>query len=544
MSGRGVSPDIPRCKREGLELDLEAVCAAGSADLTADDHYRLKTYGVCRQRHDGLFMIRLRVTAGVLDRVGVAAVTEAADRFAGGWVHLTTRQNIELHSVCLEDVPAIYDLLRPAGLVGHSACGHTIRNVIACPDAGTSIEEPFDVRPDASRISRMLVGKSRELNVALPGRLNITLGGCAQCFERALTNDIGLVAKVRDGIPGYQLWVGGGLGAAPRLSFLLRPFVGRDEVWSSVWSIVTWFCDNGDIDQVSRPRLKFLLEEKGEVAFREGFTQRFAKFVKEVQPPVPPIELASAPDLASSFAAPPSIGWRDGIEPERQRGYARITVRVPLGDLLASELREIFELAPSLAITPSQNLVVGSVPVAEVNGVVGELAGLGLGPFGAKSSADVIACPGLAFCPVAITSSQEVGLQIERALNLRTDLPRDFSIAVSGCPNSCARQQAADIGLAGGKTRLNGATRLSYQTYLGADLSEGLVGEPIMKLVDGEVPDAVVIVAELWVAFRRDGERPGTTFRRLGLDVVARAIKMRLREWGHDPAHCLATAMS
>jgi sulfite reductase beta subunit-like hemoprotein len=231
-------PNIPRAKRAGLDLDLAAVCAAGPAALEPDDHYRLKTYGVCTQRQDDLFMVRLRVPAGKLDAAQVAALGEASRAYAGGWVHLTTRQNVELHSVALADVPSLYALLEPAGLVGRSSCGHTIRNVIACPEAATSADEPFDVSVDARWLSHRLVARSKELNLSLPSRLNITLGGCTDCGLEARTNDIGLVACVRNGEPGYQLWAGGSLGAAPRLSTLLRPFVSRDQLWPAVWALI------------------------------------------------------------------------------------------------------------------------------------------------------------------------------------------------------------------------------------------------------------------------------------------------------------------
>ena len=133
--------------------------AAGTGALSADDHYRLKTYGVCPQRDDDRFMIRLRVAGGVLDRAQVDVLADAARAHAGGWVHFTTRQNVELHSVRLDDVPALYRALAPSGLVGRSACGHTIRNVLACPEAATSNEEPFDVSVDATWLSQQLVAR-------------------------------------------------------------------------------------------------------------------------------------------------------------------------------------------------------------------------------------------------------------------------------------------------------------------------------------------------------------------------------------------------
>jgi sulfite reductase beta subunit-like hemoprotein len=531
MAAPSPRPDIPRAKRDGLDLDLAAVCAAGPAALSPEDHYRLKTYGICTQRDADLFMVRLRVTAGELDRPRVAAVAEAARRFAGGWVHLTTRQNVELHSVRLEDVPALYALLEPSGVVGRSACGHTIRNVMACPDAATSVEEPFDVRPDARRLAHLLVEWSRELNVALPSRLNIILGGCADCAQEARTNDIGLVARIREGVPGYQLWAGGSLGVAPRLAHLVLPFVERHDVWPAVHAIVDWFCTEGDVEQVGKSRLKFVIEERGEAAFRAAFSKRLAALRSEPQPPVDDLVLPDPVAVGRTLAAAPTLGWRRGVQPERTPGLATVTVRVPLGDLLADELEAIADLAPAgrLVITKEQNLLLHHVPVGHVDKVLQGLAAWHLGPDGARGAADVRSCPGTAFCSLAITASQPVALAIERALSNRPDLPRDLSIAVSGCPNSCSKQQATDIGLAGGKVKVGGRIGPGYQLTLGADVPAGLLGEPVLRLAEAEVPGAVVSVVEIWQAMRRPGEPPGRTFRRLGLQTVGEAVADRMR---------------
>lgn len=213
-----------------------------------------------------------------------------------------------------------------------------------------------------------------------------------------------------------------------------------------------------------------------------------------------------------------------------------MTVRVPLGDLLVDELEAVAALTPTgaVTITKDQNLLLHGIPLGDVPRVVGGLADYGLGPDGARGAADVRACPGMAFCPLAITDSQPLALKIERALNSRPDLPRLLTIAVSGCPNSCAKQQAADIGLAGAKVKVLGKIGLGYQMYLGADLPAGQVGEPVLRLLEAEVPSAVVAVAEVWVAVRRPGETLGRTCRRIGLDVMAEAIIGRLREYAGD----------
>ena len=402
---------------------------------------------------------------------------------------------------------------------------------MACAESSTSAEEPFDVLPDAQRLSALLVARSAELNIALPARLNIVLGGCTSCGLDALVNDIGLVARVQNGQCGYQLWVGGSLGTAPRLSFLLRPFLGRDEVWPAVWAIVEWFTAVGDIDQIARARLKFLIEEHGESALRQHFAVRFPQLCDEDQPPIEPVEASTTTQIGRSIALAPPHGWSRSVRPEREPGFASITVRVPRGDLHADQLDQISALVPgtSLRCTREQNVVITSVATHDVPRLVSGLSALGLGPEGAHSVVDITACPGLTFCSLALTGSQELAIALERMLEARTDLSRDVTIAISGCPNSCAKQQIADIGLAGTKLRLGGETTLGYHLVLGADLGHGVVGTPILKLAEHEVPTAVAAVLESWAAVRRPSEPMAATFARIGLATVGDAIALRLR---------------
>jgi sulfite reductase beta subunit-like hemoprotein len=232
-----------------------------------------------------------------------------------------------------------------------------------------------------------------------------------------------------------------------------------------------------------------------------------------------------------ALALSPPQGWSSGVRPEREPGRANITARVPRGDLHADQLEEIARLAPGglLRLSREQNIVIGSVPTEAVPTVVAGLSAFGLGPDGVRGTVDLAACPGLTFCSLALTGSQEVARAIEGALDRRADLPRHVSIAVSGCPNSCAKQQVADIGLTGTKLRLGGQTELGYHLLLGADLAHGLVGAPVLKLLEREVPDAVVAVLESWATLRRPSESMASTFRRIGLERIGNALALRLR---------------
>lgn len=550
-------PDIPRAKREGLAIDLDAVSALDPDTLAPEDHYRLKTYGICAQRHAGVFMLRIRVPGGRLGPDAVAAVVEAAQGYAGGWVHLTTRQNIELHSVELRHVPKIVRILRKGGLSLRSTCGHTVRNVVACPEAGVSADEPFDCGPDAAYLSRALVSMSDRLNSQLPSRVNILLGGCSDCSEEALTNDVGLVSVLRlhddaPPEPGYQLWAGGSLATAPRLATLLMPFVPRPNLWAAVWSIVHYYVSEGTIEAPAKGRLKFLIEEKGVDHFRAGFFERYERFCRRNSSvlessggkspstlgcdlpdigPLPPIQLPPLADLAQLWHTVAERPLPPGVRLQRTPGRCSINVAIPLGDAWGFELLELSRIAAEfgdghLYLTRRQDLKIRDVALDrldEVREAVTSRTALRVG-----ESSPVRACPGTTFCSLAITDSQGMARSLIEKDVCYEAAKAGVTIAVSGCPNSCTKHQAADIGLAGGKVRIGGRTLHGYQVFVGADLASGSVGEPIAKVAEEEVVDVVRILCSLYLHERRGWELPGQTFRRLGLEQVGAVLEAAL----------------
>lgn len=248
-------PDIPAAKRAGLRVDLERLAAEGDGWLTPEDRYALKTHGVCTQLQDGVFMARVRVPGGVAPTEQLRGLGRLAARHAADWLHLTTRQNVELHWVEARHVPLLLADLARIGLSTRSACGHTLRNVMCSEDAGVGLDEPFDCLPDARLVSDAVVARSAELNCQLPSRLNIALGGSPRCREDALVNDLGLVSKVVDGVPGYELWVGGSLGKAPSLAVLLHPFVPRIDALPAVEALIDVFVAHGRFEEPAKARL-------------------------------------------------------------------------------------------------------------------------------------------------------------------------------------------------------------------------------------------------------------------------------------------------
>jgi sulfite reductase beta subunit-like hemoprotein len=532
-------PDIPAAKRAGLPVDLARLTAEGDGWLTPEDRYALKTHGVCSQLQDGMFMVRVRIPGGVAPTEQLRSLGRIAARHAEDWLHVTTRQNVELHWVAATDVEEVLAAIARAGCSTRSACGHTLRNVMCSEDAGVGLDEPFDCFPDARQISDAIVARSSELNVVLPSRLNVALGGSPRCREDALVNDVGLVSQVVDGIPGYEVWAGGSLGKAPSLAILLAPFVARDDVLAAVEALVEVFVRAGRFEEPAKARMKFLVEDLGPDAFRAAWQAAFDVARTRERQPAPPVELLGDADRTAILAESPPGGWSVGVRPQRTPGLASVTIDLPLGDTCASELDLCCDLADRhadghLTLTRDQNLTFRNVPLAAVATIRAALAERGVSLLGEGHTAQIRACTGAAVCALGITDSPGAGQRL--ASNASLGRNSALRVFVSGCPNSCAQHQIGDIGLAGSKVRVDGATTDGYQVYLGADLAAREVGVVVGRVAERDLDAAVSAVVGTWEALRHPGEAIGPMVRRLGADAISAQVSAALDDrWAPGP---------
>jgi sulfite reductase beta subunit-like hemoprotein len=517
------APDIPAAKRAGLPVDLRRLTLEGDGWLSPEDRYALKTHGVCPQGQDGMFMVRVRVPGGVLLASQARGLARLAATTGADWLHLTTRQSVELHWVEARQVEQLLASLAELGLTTRSACGHTLRNVMCSEDAGLGLDEPFDCFPDARLASDTILARSAELNVTLPSRINLAFGGSPRCREDALLNDVAFVSVLRGGEAGYELWAGGSLGKAPRLAVQLSEFVPRERAMAAVEACIDVFVEHGDLERPSKGRMKFVVDELGEPGFVAAWEQAFRAALEREHPVAPPIDVLDEIDHIAVLSALPPGGWSAGVRPQRRAGHALVTVGIPLGDTCGSELSLLADLTDrfsdgALVISRDQDLVLRDVAVGDLPELRARLATRGLAPLGTHGLAELRACTGATVCAVGITDSPAMSRTLAELESLRTCGP--LRVYVSGCPNSCAQHQAADIGLAGSKVRVGGRTTDGYHVFLGADLDRRIVGEVVGRVSEADLPSAVDALVGLWQSTRGPGEPFGRTVRRLGLEAV------------------------
>ena len=541
--------DLEKIKQEGLGVDFNLLRERGTRALAPEDYYRLKTYGFCTQKHPGYFMLRIRIPGGKVSSRQLSHLAGLAEVHGRGAAHLTVRQDLELHWVRVEEAPEIFQKLEEVGLTTRSACGHTLRNVMACPHGAIAPEGKIDAQPWAARITDYFVKRSDLINPAMPNRLNIYFAACAACAPHATINDIGFITVDRlagDGRReiGFELWVGGSLGAHPLLGFKLREFIPLSDALPACQAIFAIHMKFGNRNK-AKSRLKYLIEQWG----REKFIEMFEKVFLEKRNlpenrtvPLPSLrERATRPGPASRLLAALTPAGLFQLPPvasaQRQSGFLRLTVGVPLGEIRAEQLLALGRIARrygngEVHFTQEQNAELHWVPARKVGRAVNALRRAGLSLKGEKSGLNLLACPGTEFCGLAVTNAQ--GAARDLLKHFRPDesekaaLLNSISIHISGCPNSCAKHQVADIGLAGTLVALGESRRFSYQLYLGGEVAEAGVrlGEMVRKGITEEmVVPTVDALLGLVLMHRTPGELFQETVTRLGIKKVAELLE-------------------
>lgn len=539
--------EAERIKQEGLGLDWEKIREKGVFALTEDDYYRLKGYGVCSQKHPGYFMLRIRIPGGKATCRQLLALADVAELYGRGWGHLTTRQDMELHWVRVEDAPKIWDTLDRAGITTRSSCGHTLRNVAACPNSAVCEGSLLDVEPWAKSISDYFVKRSDLINPKMPNRLNIYFAGCPECAPEAQINDIAFVPVQGAAGIGFEVWVGGSLGTNPHRGYKMRDFVEPADVLPVCQTVFEIHTKHG-MRTKGRSRLKFLIEAWGIEKFTAEFNKVFAG--KRALPEnrefrIPgandcepgPTRIAQAWTRLLSRTAP----LPDGCFAQRQKGYVRVALDITLGEIRPDQLREVAEMArrygnKEVRFTKDQDIEFHWIQARHVDRMARELKAAGLVLKGKKTNLRVTACVGTEFCIYAATNSQGAAREILNRMApvdpKKAELLRGLTISLSGCPNSCAKQQVADIGLVGQLAAVGDERRFSYNLSIcGAvekDKGRISIGEVVRKKITEEmvVPALDALLAVI-LDLRRDGESFRETVGRAGFKDIEKELERR-----------------
>ncbi|MEM9383171.1 MAG: nitrite/sulfite reductase, partial [Planctomycetota bacterium] len=524
---------------EAIETEIDALEAAigrfraGRLAEPVFTETRLR-HGVYGQRQDGVHMIRIKLPLGRVGAGALRTIADVAETYGNGVAHLTTRQDVQFHFVALERAPELLRDLARVDVTAREACGNVVRNVTAGALSGVSPTEAFDVTPHGLSLASALL--RHPLGQDLGRKFKVRLSGEADpALHEALFHDLGLVAQVRHGRRGFTAYVGGGLGAIPYRAEVLYEFLPEDELLEVALAILVVFGARGERRKRARARLKFLVADMGLDAFRaeverarrdvqlerRGWLDHERGVERRPVPQEAAFPVGEGEDEARWIAS--------NVHLQRQRGYAAVAIRVPRGDLSPAQLRGLaglLDAVPGAAVRVDvdQNLVLRWVPVGRLREVRSGLVVLGLGDAG---DLDPVTCPGADTCKLGITSPRSIAADVERALAPLRDDPRvaALRVHVSGCPNSCARHQIADVGLHGAARTVDGRSAPHYALVLGGHAGGEQFGGPHGKVPAARAGDAVGAIVRAFVEGAETAERFHAWLARVGRGGVREIVQ-------------------
>jgi sulfite reductase (ferredoxin) len=496
-------------------------------------------------------MQRIKIPYGGLNANQLEVLADLAEEYSDGIAHITTRQDVQLHFVHIEDTPTVMRRLASAGITTREACGNSVRNVTACPYAGVCPDEAFDVTPYARALSRFLLGHPDCQDFGR--KFKPSFSGCQQhACGLASMHDLGVIAETRvvDGQEkrGLRLVVGGGLGSVPYQAKLFDEFLAPEELLPITQAIARVFGRLGEKKNRNRARIKFLVHELGIDKFKDlvleerkilphdsRWTEYVADAIKVTEQPLAPASPAPAGG-SDQFQR-----WlKTNIRPQKQDGYVVATVTLPLGDVTPTQLRALADIArrftrETIRTTVEQNFVIRWVSRGDLPALFDVLEAVGLGQPGAGSIVDIVACPGTDTCKLGISSSRGLAAELRTRLAAKSmqldEAIQSLHIKISGCFNSCGQHHVADLGFYGVSRKVSGYAVPHFQVVLGGEWTNnaGSYGLPMVAIPSKNIPDLVERISERYVVSRERGESFQQFVKRIGKAEVRKLVEDLVR---------------
>jgi ferredoxin-nitrite reductase len=468
--------------KSGLAIrhELAHFAAMGWEAIPKDDLERLKWVGwFYRKKTPGRWMVRLRAPNGIVSSQQMRVLGELLLEFSDvQQLDITTRQNIELRGLRIEDIVEIMGRLEAAGLTTIQSGMDNVRNVVGSPVAGLDPSEVIDVRPLTQEIDNLITnyGKGNERLSNLPRKFNISITGDRENSAHAEINDIGFIPAEQDGTVGFNVLVGGVLNAQRATPAIpLDCFVLPEQVAPLSVAILDVFYDFGARDARTKTRMMHLIDDWGIEKFRQEVEKAFGE-------PLPTQSHHEFIDYAK----------RDhvGVHHQKQPGYYFVGLHVPIGRIYGDRALELARLADQygtgeIRLTVEQSVLIPHVHERHLNQLLAESLLQEFSPDPDPLLRGLVSCTGAQFCNLAIIETKERALKLTQVLAEELYLPHPVRIHWSGCPNSCGQPQIGDIGLIGTKAKFNGQTVDGVNILMG-----GKVGKDskLAELVYEKVP--------------------------------------------------------
>jgi sulfite reductase (ferredoxin) len=518
--------------------------------------------GVYGQRQPGVQMVRIKLPFGKVTFKQLLRIADVSDEYASGNLHLTTRQDIQIHYVSLDRTPQLWEELERDDITLREACGNTVRNVTSSPDSGINPNEVFDVSPYAHAFFSYFL--RNPICQEMGRKIKFSFSSDERDTAYSYIHDLGFIPKINEqGERGFKVMMAGGLGAQPFLASPIFDFLHEDQIIPYAESLLRVFDRYGERTNRNKARLKYLVQKLGlDEVLRLVEEERIAnksKSYKIDRNTVPEPNLPEVIDYPVLEDVVNSIGykhWRaTNAVPQKQEGFFGVYIKVSKGDIKTELARQLVAaikpfVADEIRITQNQGLLLKFVREDALPSLYAALNPLGFAIPGFDSIADVTTCPGTDTCNLGISNSMALSVALEDVIyeeypELIYD--KDLKIKISGCMNSCGQHGLAHIGFHGSSVKANGKVVPAVQVMLGGGTignGEGRVAERVIKAPSKRATDVLRTLLNDYAGVSLDQESFHSYYDRQGKDYFYQLLKpladlTNLKDeeyvdWGHE----------
>ena len=493
-------------------IDLEKKIHAFRGGLIDDERFRSLRLarGIYGQRQDGVQMIRIKLPYGKVTSEQLRRITDVSEEYSTGRLHITTRQDIQIHYVSLDRTPELWADLAKDDITLREACGNTVRNITGSELAGVDVDEPFDVTPYAHGLFQYLL--RNPICQEMGRKFKISFSSSDKDTALSYLHDLGFIPKIVEGQKGFKIMLGGGLGSQPHHAELLSEFVPVNQIIPTAEGVIRVFDRYGERAKRLKARLKFLIKELGKDEFLrlvdeekkalpfhsyEIDTTAFEGPIAEPLLEVPAVTI----DDVEAFEA-----WKKAnVIAQKQAGYVAIGVKVLLGDFYIDKARLLADLiknygANELRFSLKQNIVIRNIKEENLAFFYQELAKLDMVQLGYETIGDITACPGTDTCNLGIASSTGIADELERVI--KAEYPqfannKEITIKISGCMNACGQHNMSEIGFQGMSINSGKLVAPALQVLLGGGIlgnGNGRFADKVIKIPSRRGPEALRLI--------------------------------------------------
>ena len=464
--------------------------------------------GVYGQRQQGVQMIRIKLPYGKVSSNQLRRIAAASDEYSTGKLHITTRQDIQIHYVDLNRTPELWAELEKDDVTLREACGNTVRNVTASETAGIDMDEPFDVSPYADAVFRFFLRNA--FCQEMGRKFKVSFSASDADTGLSYMHDLGFIAKIENEIRGFKVLIAGGLGSQPRHADVLYEFLPSDKIIPTMEGILRVFDRYGERKSRGKARLKFLINDIGLEDFKDlvAAEQNAIEFISveidvENYEITKPAQISQIPEVTISDKKQFEIWKSTNVIPQKQKEFVAIGVKVLLGNFYTDVAIELADLvsnyaASEIRFTLRQNLIIPFVKKELLEFFYSELTKLNFAEPGYNKAVDITACPGTDTCNLGIASSTGIAEKLEDVIKI--EYPQllaneDLVIKISGCMNACGQHNMAHIGFQGMSVRTpEKLVAPALQVLLGGGNlgnGKGIFADKVVKIPSKRGPEAL-----------------------------------------------------